>query len=377
MKTNQPESVLLWTILSAAMLLTILFFGLRPKGLKLENPVSIIADEAAISFKQNGIAYVDDMVSRTTWDNLNSFTLELAVEPDGNGGQGFGALLMLHDGSDQRQLFVGQWGSSLVVMNGNDYDHTRRLPRLTAKDAFSSRKKRLVTILAGNDGTYLYLDGELISSNTRWQLKIPRFGQKLRMILGNSVTGRNSWIGNIYGVSIYNTAFAAAKVKRHYEMWKQNKRLSYDYDNNLLAAYNFQSISDHYVEDLSGHNRPLIIPENPIVLEKRFLNPPWKDLKLGKSLYIDVTINLIGFIPLSFVLSGFIRSLGLNPKRRYTFILIIFCCCISLIIEILQGWMATRSSSMLDLILNTISAYIGIWLFNKDLIVRKSQHSLS
>ena len=364
-QTNQPGKILLWAILSVATLLTILFFGLRPKGLCMGNPVSIMVDKAAISFKPNGIAYVDNIGSGSLLDAVNSLTLELAVEPDRAEGRGFGALLMLHGGNDQQQLFVGQWESSLVIMNGNDYDHTRKLPRLTAKDAFLSKKMRLVTILAGNGGTYLYLDGELISSNTRWQLKIPRSGQKIRMVLGNSVTGKNSWIGRIYGVSLYNAAFTADKVKRHYEMWKKNKRITHDHDNNMLAAYNFQSIGDDCVEDLSGQNHPLIIPEKPIVLGKKFLRPPWENFNLGKSLCIDVTINLIGFIPLSFVLSGFIRSVGLTPERRYTFILILFCCCISLIIEIIQAWMATRSSSMLDLILNSSGAYIGIWLFGR------------
>ena len=60
---NKKIDMLFWTTLTAAVLLAILFFGLRPKGMRFENAVRMIPVKGAIAFEKNGIAFADDVSS--------------------------------------------------------------------------------------------------------------------------------------------------------------------------------------------------------------------------------------------------------------------------------------------------------------------------
>ena len=360
---KEKNDTLFWTALAVAVLLVILFFGLRPKGLRLENPVDLDPEKGAIIFRRNGIAFVDDLLSGRIPYGSNELTIEMAVRAGSATGRGFGSLLMLHDGSDQRQLFVGQWGSSMVIMNGNDYNHTRKLPRLSVKNVFSTEKIRWVTICANGKGTRLYVDGSLVGSEQKWQLEVPKQGKKLRLVVGNSVTGGQSWTGEIYGLGLYGKSLSPEKVKHHYDGWIRTARFPIDPTADPLVLYTFAERQGRLVPDQSGRNQTLQIPSQPIVLEKAFLSPPWRDFKLDRSFFVDATLNLIGFIPLGAVLFGWLKALRLQSGKFVVPAIIAFCFLLSLGMEIIQAWMPTRSSSLLDLTLNTLGAWLGICLF--------------
>ena len=104
---NEKIDILFWAALTAAVLLIILFFGLRPKGLRFENAVSLIPEKGAIAFDKNGIAFVDDASSARQSHLAGELTIEMAVLAGNVSGRGFRSLLMMHDGSDRHQLIGG------------------------------------------------------------------------------------------------------------------------------------------------------------------------------------------------------------------------------------------------------------------------------
>lgn len=355
--------MLFWTTLTAAVLLAILFFGLRPKGMRFENAVRLIPVKGAIAFEKNGIAFVDDVSSVRQAQPTDELTIEMAVLAGDNNGRGFRSLLMMHDGNDRRQLFVGQWESSIIVMNGNDYDHTRRLPRLSVKNAFSTDKVTFLTITASANGTYLYIDGRLAGADKNWQLTIPAQGKQLRLILGNSVTGKGSWTGEVYGLAVYGSTLPPETVKKHHDKWMQDASFTPDGKNDLRMLYTFKAQSGDWVPDRSGENQPLHIPTHPTVLKKTFLSAPWHQFKLNRSFLVDTILNVIGFIPIGAVLYGWLRQTRLFAPRTKVWATLMICSIISLGIEILQAWIPTRSSSLMDWSMNTLGAWLGVWLF--------------
>ena len=78
----------------------------------------------------------------------------------------------------------------------------------------------------------------------------------------------------------------------------------------------------------------------------------------------DFIINLIGFIPLSYLMMLSIFALNRTLKRASASILVFASCmCITLFLEILQYFIPGRSSQFFDVITNGIGALIGITFY--------------
>ena len=349
-----------WSKLAAGTLLIILFFGLRPKGLRFENPVSILPEKGAIHFRTNGIAFANDVFTSQKPQLAGDFTIELAARTGAEAKRGFRTLLMIHDGDDRRQLFIGQYRSSLVVMNGDDFDHTRKFPRAVADDVLAKHALRLITITPGQWGTRVYVDGVLSGAREGWRLDMPLEGEPRQMVVGNSVYGGRSWSGEIYGVAVYGQSLSPDAVKRHFDEWKAQGWFPNDERQEPLLFYTFHELHGRQAPDLAGHNPSLQIPSRFMALKRKFLSVPSWPLKADAAFWGDVVINVIGFIPLGAVLCGWVRFGGRRIGKYGSLGVLLFCFSVSFVIEILQGWMPTRSSSLLDLTLNTLGAWMGM-----------------
>jgi glycopeptide antibiotics resistance protein len=99
------------------------------------------------------------------------------------------------------------------------------------------------------------------------------------------------------------------------------------------------------------------------ILKRQILVAPWYRVKLNKAFIQDIILNIIGFIPFGFFLSAIFLSIGGFVEKHSCLITIFLCLVISLFIEIAQAWMPSRSSQMLDVILNTLGASLGAMLY--------------
>ena len=95
------------------------------------------------------------------------------------------------------------------------------------------------------------------------------------------------------------------------------------------------------------------------VLEKKILAPPWNNYSFNISFIVDTIVNLIGFIPFGFILFATLIRVGGAFEKHGVLMTVAFCFLVSLALEILQAWMPSRSSSMLDLVLNTLGGWMG------------------
>ena len=77
--------------------------------------------------------------------------------------------------------------------------------------------------------------------------------------------------------------------------------------------------------------------------------------------FSDATINILGFIPLGYLMmSYFLSSDRIQKKIPVIFLTIGTCIGISLLIELLQYYLPGRTSSLLDLLFNSFGAICGI-----------------
>ncbi|MCP3875579.1 MAG: hypothetical protein GY699_20795, partial [Desulfobacteraceae bacterium] len=259
----------MWRIMFLVMVVVILFLGLRPKGLGIENNVKWLPARKALEFNKNSIAFMQKFKGFEDINKNGQITIEIMMRAGSVDKNGFNILLMLHGGSDRHQLVLGQWGTSLVVMNGDDYNNRRRLPRIFVKDAFSITKKHLITITSSEKGTKIYIDGMLSGQKKNLQLTVQDKRDQHLLVLGNSIYNKASWIGEIYGLAIYGKAFSKQDMDLNAKGRVFEEQFNSFGRHKPLLLFTFRENQNGLVPDESGKNQPLTIPSRPIVLKKK------------------------------------------------------------------------------------------------------------
>jgi len=343
----------------------VLFFGLRPKGYDYSNRVSLIEESGGLQFEKYSIAYTQPFSAPVVQqlESLGEFTIFLNFWPQPDFNDGFGLILIVHSGDDADQLVIGQWKSHIIAMNGDDYAHKRRLPRISfdisKKSKIDKSSSGIQVALTSNQaGTRLYVNGRLVKEKPKMVLKVPA-GDGARLILGNSPYGRAAWNGNIYSLALFQGTF-------------QETEMAYDSDEGVsmlhadekskaspVLLYDFKSMEQGRVKDCSRNGVHLDLPESIVPLKKKMLTFSWHDFEADKGLFLDVVFNFIGFVPLGFLLSIVIIQSAQMSVKPTILMTILACFLLSLCIEVAQAWLPWRSSSLLDLVMNTIGAGVG------------------
>lgn len=350
------------TILTLVLVLIILIFGLHPNTWPNRNEVHWSADKGGLLFHNPGFAYIDDLTTFTVDQESGGFSISLMIAVDNLQNRGFKPIVMLHNGTDADQLTISQWGTSIIAMNGDDYSYSRRLPRISAEKLLVADVPNCIIITSGPNGTHLYSNGSLIQENRDLKLRIPQNGGKLRLVLGNSIYGNTSWEGVLYNLTMYRGQLSPENISEKCAISFQEPTTPIENTNQLRLSFSFETEKRNMMQDQSGNNQSLLIPSRPLALEKSFLAPPWHNFSLSRNIIADIIVNLIGFIPFGAVLYARLRLsagyMGRYPARATVLLIFI----LSLSIELAQAWLPLRTSSMLDLILNTLGGILGTLL---------------
>ncbi len=346
--------------MSTGALLGILIFGLNPRDFCFSNQVRWITDQPGIRFAKYGIAYTAPFLEPNQ-DKLfgrKGFSIEIALKPEGYDDKGFNFVWVLHNGNDDNQLLMGQWRSWLILMNGDDYDHKKKTKRLSLNAASPSPTARFLTITTGKEGTHIYVDGRLFRTKKDLILNIPD-GAKSKLVFGNSVYGRHSWQGDVYGWAFYGDTLSELDAARHYAQWSETHSFKFAKGDNPLVVYIFDEKEGLKALDQGNGKHHLEIPAGMPILTRKILSSSWDVLTFNRNTIQDIILNLLGFIPLGFLLTATMINRSKAYEKHGVLITIVFCFMVSLIIETAQAWLPSRSSQMLDLILNTLGALMG------------------
>ncbi len=359
---------------SAVFLFLILILGLRPKDFSFSDRVNWITDQTGIRFSKYGIAYTDPFIewAGTNLPQSNGFSIEIALKPASAKGDGFNFILALYNEKNSEQLVMGQWRSWIILMNGDDYAHKKRTKRITINTAPLPASTQLITVTTGPKGTKVYAGGQLIRSKKNFKLKIPA-GAKSRLLLGNSVYNRHSWRGAVHGLAFYRYPLTAPDVALHFNRWSKTRKFSFAKPDKPSLLYFFDENGGARAIDHSGGNHHLKIPSGVPILKREILALTWFEFGFNRSHVTDIFINLLGFFPLGFLLTATLIKSGGAFGKQAVLITVGVCFMTSLTIEIIQAWMPSRSSDLLDLGANTMGALIGaiscrifsVWVYSK------------
>lgn len=358
----------LWVLLVAG-LLVILYFGLKSKGFDSRNDVAWLEEGNGLAFHGHGIAYSEPLFTRAEFPPEMGMTIELALRAHRPFEKKFQFTIEIDAGATESHLVIGQWKDEIIVLQGDDYDYHRRVPRV-AIPIEAGREEVFLTVVSGAAGTKLYLDGTVKVGNPDLVLSIPD-GEPARLIVGNSTTGLHGWKGEVRGLAIHATALNSADVKSRATGFRESGGFQAGDSSITRVQYSFREGEGEESSDEGGRAVDLSFPD-----DKSFLtsSPFWSDpdgWKLGWRDREDVVLNFAGFVPFGLVLAAL-----LGKKRRWVMTLLLaggIGFILSLTIETMQAWMPSRTSSVLDLTLNTAGTILGALCYHcgiKQLIIR-------
>jgi VanZ family protein len=254
------------------------------------------------------------------------------------------------------QFSLRQYESALILRT----EVRDKRATLGVEGVFREGKPVLVEVTSGPTQAAIYVDGKLVESSPR----VPRFGQACtgQLILGGSPMKRMGWRGVFRGLAIYHTEVSAAQARKRFE----SRTIEAQPD--AVAVYRFNEGAGNVVHNEVRDGINLNIPERYELVDQVFLERPWREYRVSSTYWLDIIINIVGFIPLGWCFYDYLTRV--RRIKRATLVTIATGTAASLTIELLQSVLPSRSSGMTDLFTNTLGTYLGVLLWRIGLIQR-------
>ena len=345
------------TLALAGYILLILAAGLNPRSHQFSNDANIQNEGTGLRFQGNGLAFTAPFAIAQASDQSMDATIVVAVNPDPAATRGFQFISTITGDHSVNQWLLGQWHDHLLVMTGDDYDHSEKRPRLTATIDDTADSYLLLAIRLDESGAALYLNGERVSSQAVG-ISLPSDFSGLRVVLGNDPDGRYPWSGSIAGFALYEVAMDSVELKKLWRLWSQQQQFSGLPTTGAVIFYDFLNAEDGVILDGSVNGHHLQIPDDRV-----FIAPRFAEFELSLTPTTDLLVNLLGFIPFGYLLSLWLSNRG---HKRINLFMVCFCSALlSASIEFSQAWIPTRDSNLLDFLLNISGALAGAGLHRR------------
>jgi VanZ family protein len=363
MRILVPARVL--KVICVCVLLIILTVGLWPFHAP-RNDVSWLSERDGLFLGKHGSLVSANPLEAKGTPADNSCTLEIWLRPNRIDSGGVGMIVASHSPASQLTTFaLRQFRGGLVI--GRESPHS--VPKQTeiyVGEVFGGDKPVLVTITSSGSGTATYVDGVLRKA-------VPNFIFSSRdlmgqMIVGNAASTAYSWSGQLKGIAIYDHELVAADVLQGFADWTRGSQFGGYKDEGVVARYLFDERQGRVVRNQVDAATNLLIPERFFVLDQQFLERPWDEFRPTPSYLKDVLINIVGFVPLGFIVYAYFAKI--RKVKRATWLAVALGFATSLTIEVLQAFLPTRDSGMTDLITNTLGTALGVILFTGCLKLR-------
>lgn len=354
-----PAAARIPALLILVLTLVMLVIGLNPRGFDGGNGVDWGPESRGVHFDR-GIAYTTPDLDRARLDGDGAvWTWQVALRAEPREAAGFGVVAGLYSGADSGQLQIAQWRRTLVVMAGDDYPHRLRGQRLSY-ELGDDDDVLVLSIVRDAGGATLYVGGQAASRNPR--VDWPPLGAPApaRLVLGSTVTGSYPWRGTLLGTAVYDQALTAKQVRGGFRGWESTS------DTRLprpLLAYDLGELPDRRAASTGRLATELVFPPAFVAPELRALSWPGQWWPLRRALLLDMTVNLLGFVPFGFCAAWLAGAFPGRGARLAPAVAVAAGVLLSLSIELIQVWLPTRDSSLLDLVMNGIGTGVGAAVF--------------
>ncbi len=364
------------TIIFFGMVVGFLVIGLWPLDFSPGNLVWWSKDGRGLYFQgrttgskysSGGVIYTRSPLDLPKHSSINkaSLTIELWLRAATATKTGTGQIFSLCDGFDHEQLFIYQWKSHMIIFRRFSKTQSQHGDRkVGVRDVLKGGATHFITITSNGTGVAAYMDGKLVEifRHISFLEGDKNFSGKT-LLLGNSLDATRSWSGDIFGIGLYARAFTGAEVERNYHWWKQGRGEKTPFASDAIAVYRFERQRGRIIQNIAGPPNPLYMPRH-LRFKDKFLGLPELPYRSAGSFIKDGLVNIVGFIPLSFFLLLWLRGFQFHTRSKVYVIAVISGFLVSLGIELIQGYMPCRDSSLVDLVNNTLGAILGVILFH-------------
>ncbi|MDP9339369.1 MAG: VanZ family protein [Acidobacteriota bacterium] len=254
-----------------------------------------------------------------------------------------------------------QYGDELLIRKDFLNEKNRlQTVELELEHVFLDTEPLTFIITSGASGTVAYRNGVQVGVSTHMKLLCADLAGQL--VIGDSPITHNSWRGNLLDLAIYHGDLTPQEASRASAQSNQpgpSLTAPALVNGKIIARYAFTDGSGKIIRNSAGSAPDLLIPDHFRTLHRQVLVWPWQETS-DKLELRDIAINILGFVPFGLLLSAYLRIN--HSVNRTIFLTVMAGFAISLTIEVLQVFIPSRGSGILDIFTNTLGTYLGVLL---------------
>jgi VanZ family protein len=351
------------SLVCLSIIILILFFGLWPFNLNPPNEVFWLKEGPGVRI--NGPGYLFSLQDLSQDFPDRNISLELWICPAKKPNTRLPQIFSLWDGTLPDLFLIGQWKDSLILRARSlSPKAVRGYRERGSSHALIKDRKIFLTLTSFPAGTTVYQNGEQVKEFPGYPLLENRPVGKGAFILGNSSIGKSYWEGRIYGLALYKRGLSNQEVLQNYSCWSRRDYQTLKSLSGLEGLYTFDERIGDWAFNLAGDSASLYKPVFFHPLQKVILEWPSKEYLKRLRFYQDMSVNVLGFIPLGFFLALWLFRFTRLSSSAALALTFLFGTLISLGIELGQVYLPIRDSSASDLIFNCLGTLIGIGLLH-------------
>ena len=318
---------------------------------QIRNQITWISNHPGVQFGKHGIILSAGALPA---DGARACSIEMWVKPAS--GEDSSTLLAFYGPNGVTGFSLQRSLSDLRLDREN---RGGRQTRFYISEALPDGKPVFLTLVLSSNGMAVFLDG--VPARRLPQFRFAPGDCTGHFGVGHSYKGHSSWQGDIRGLAIYNYDLTSEQVLASYQSWQSAGQPDVRKSGKPHALYLFNERGGGIVHDHGTAGVSLTIPDRYQDIQQTWLESPYSSSEAGWGYIEDLLINIGGFVPFGFALTAFLSSLGM--VRRAGAWAAGSGLVVSLTIEILQGYLPTRSSDFNDVLTNTFGTCLGAMLY--------------
>jgi VanZ family protein len=316
------------------------------------NDVAWLGDRNGIRFGGHGVIFASGSQPPAESAATGPCALEIWLQPKRTSHAG--TIIAFYSPTAPTEFSLFQEGSSLGfrLHNQKNLNGPHFYDRLGG--IFGSGEPVFLTITSNSKTTAVYVDGVLAKT-------MPDFALVLRNLQGELEVGTpwadEGWTGQLLGIAAYERALTPEEAAHHYQTWARNGRPEPLTGTGNIWLYLFDEHRGRVAHEELGVGADLNMPERYAIIHPHFLPASRPHL----SDWSDVLLNIAGFVPFGFFFCACFSSR--RAAALPALIIILFGMAISLGMEVVQAYLPGRTSSLIDLVTNTLGTATGVCLY--------------